>query len=63
MPEILFRLVKLLESIKAMRAVIVAAFVNNDVELGFPAEQCAVAIRTVIFGFSRSFITIVDVKV
>ena len=46
-----------------MRTVIVAAFVDDDVELGFPAEQRAVAMRAVIFGFSRSFITIVDVKV
>jgi hypothetical protein len=46
-----------------MRAVIIATFVNDDVDLGFPAEQRAVAIWAVIFGFSRSFITIVDVKV
>ena len=46
-----------------MRAVIIAAFVNDDVELGFPTEQRAAAMRAVIFGFSRSFITIVDVKI
>jgi len=36
--------------------------VHNDVETHFPAEQCAVAMRAVIFGFNRSFITIVGLK-
>jgi hypothetical protein len=58
----LFRRVELLERVDAMRAVIVTAFVNNDVEADFPAEQCAVAMRAIIFGFRRSFITVVSVK-
>ena len=48
----MFRGVELFEGVKAVRAVIIAAFMHNDVETGFPAEQGAVAMRTVIFGFS-----------
>ena len=52
----------MLERVKTVRAVIVTAFVNNDVEADFPAEQSAVAMRAVIFGFRRSFITIISLK-
>ena len=62
MSEILFCWVELFECVKAVGAVIVAAFVDDDVETGFPAEQRAVAMRAVIFGFSRSFITIISFK-
>ena len=58
----MFRRVKLLEGIKAVGTVIVAAFMDDDVDLSFPAEQCAVTMRAVIFGFSRSFITIIGLK-
>ena len=53
---------ELFERVKTVRAIIIAAFVHNDVETGFPAEQRALAMRTIIFGFSRSFITVVDTK-
>ena len=46
-----------------MRAIIVAAFVNNDVQKGFPAEQCPLAVWAEIFGFKRSFKTIIDLKI
>ena len=45
-----------------MRAVIVAAFVNNDVQMGFPAEQSMLAVRAEVFGFERSFKAVVDLK-
>ena len=52
MPEILFRGVELFKGVETVRAVVVTAFVHNDVEAVFPAEQRAVAMRTVIFGFN-----------
>jgi len=36
---------------KAVRAVTIAAFVNNDVQKGFPAEQGILAVRAEVFGF------------
>lgn len=45
-----------------MRAVVVAAFVNNDVQELFPAEQGMLAVRAEALGFERSFKTIVDLK-
>ncbi len=45
-----------------MRAVIVAAFVKNGVETDFPAEQGFLAVGAEVFGFQRSFKTIVDLK-
>ncbi len=45
-----------------MRAIIVAAFVDNDVETGFPAVERALAMRTIVFGFRGSFITVVGLK-
>ena len=63
MSEILFCWVELFKSIDSVWAVIIAAFVHNYVETDFPAEQCSVAMRAVIFSFSGSFITIVSVKV
>ena len=62
MSEIVFCWIELFESVGSVWAVIIAAFVHNDVETGFPAEQRALAMRTIIFGFSRSFITVVDTK-
>ena len=50
------------ERVDSVLAVIVAAFVHNDVDTHFPAEQCAVTMRTVIFSFSRSFTTIIGLK-
>ena len=58
----MFRGIELLEGVEAMRTGIIAAFVNNDVETDFPAVKCAVAMGAVIFGFSRSFITIISLK-
>jgi len=52
----------LFERVKTVWTIVVAAFVNDSVETDLPAEQCAVAMRTVIFGFSRFFITIVGLK-
>ncbi len=46
-----------------MRAVIVAAFVNNDVQERFPAEQGVLAVWTMIFGFESSFKTIIGLKI
>ena len=46
-----------------MRTVIVAAFVNNDVQKGFPAEQSVLAVGAEVFGFKRSFKTIIDLKI
>ena len=45
-----------------MRAVIVGAFVNNNMQKDFPAEQGVLAVRTKVFGFKRSFKTVVDFK-
>lgn len=46
-----------------MGAVIIAAFVNNDVQKGFPAEQGILAIWAEVLGFKRSFKTIIDLKI
>ena len=62
MPKILFCRVELFDRVKTVWAVIVAAFVYNNVEAGFPSKQRAVAMRTVIFGFSGFFITIIGLK-
>ena len=45
-----------------MRTIIIRAFVNNDVQKGFPAEQGVLAVRAEVLGFERSFKTIVDLK-
>jgi len=45
-----------------VRAVIIAAFVNNDVQKDFPAEQGVLAVRAEVFCFKRFFITIIGVK-
>ena len=45
-----------------MRAVIIAAFVDNDVQKGFPAEQGVLTVWAIIFGFKRSFKTIIYFK-
>lgn len=58
----MFRRVELFERVESMRAVIVAAFVDNDLQAGFPAVKRSVAMRTVIFGFGGSFITIIGLK-
>ena len=46
-----------------MGAIIIAAFVNDDVQKGFPAEQGILAIWAEVFGFKRSFKTIIDLKI
>lgn len=58
----MFRRVELFERVESMRAIIVAAFVDNDVETGFPAVERALAMRTIVFGFRGSFITVVGLK-
>lgn len=62
MPEVMFRRVEFFERVESMRAVIVAAFVDNDLQTGFPAVKRAVAMRTEVFGFRGSFITVVGLK-
>jgi len=57
------RRIKPVKGVKAVRTVIVAAFVKNDVQQGFPAEQGFLAIRAEVFGFKRSFKTIIGLKV
>jgi len=52
----------LIKRVDTMRAVIVTAFVDNDVETGFPSEQSTMAMRAIIFGFCRSFIAIIGLK-
>ena len=63
MPEFLFRWSELFESINSMGAVVVAAFVQDGVDTGFPAVEGSVTMRAVIFGLGCCFITIVGVKV
>jgi hypothetical protein len=58
----LFFGVELFERVKTMRAVVIAAFVNNNIETGFPAVKPSVAMGTVIFGFGSSLGTIIDLK-
>lgn len=55
--------VEFFEGIKPVRAIIVAAFVDDNIETNFPAVKRAVAVRAVIFGFGSSFITIVGLKI
>lgn len=62
MSQVLFCGVELFECIESVWAVIVAAFVNNDIKTDFPTVKCAVAMRTVIFCFSRCFITMIGLK-
>ena len=62
MSEILFFGIELFERVDPVRAVTIATFVYNDVETDFPAEQRSVAMRTVIFGLGRFFITIIGLK-
>lgn len=45
-----------------MLAIVVAAFVKNDVQKGFPAEQGMLAVRAEVFGFERSFRTVIGLK-
>ena len=47
----LFRWVEFFESVDAMRTVVVAAFMNNDVQTYFPAVQGILAVRTEVFSF------------
>jgi hypothetical protein len=54
--------IKPVEGVKAVRTVIVAAFVKDDVQKGFPAEQGFLAVWAKIFGFQRSFKTVVGLK-
>lgn len=45
-----------------MRTVVIAAFVNDDMQKGFPAEQSMLAVRTEVFGLKRSLRTVIDLK-
>lgn len=45
-----------------MRAVVVGAFVNNDVQESFPAEQGMLTVRAEVFGFMRSLRTVIGLK-
>ena len=36
---------------------------NNDVQESFPTEQSVLAVRAEVFGFKRSFKTIIDLKI
>lgn len=45
-----------------MRTVVIAAFVNNDVQEDFPAEQGVLAVGAEVFSFKRSFKTTIDLK-
>jgi hypothetical protein len=47
--QVLFFGIKLFKRVKAVGAVIVAAFVDNDVQTGFPSEQGVLAVRAEIF--------------
>lgn len=62
MSQVLFCGVELFECIESVWAVIVAAFVNNDIKTDFPAIKRAVAMGTIVFCFSSSFITIIGLK-
>ena len=57
-----FRRVELVECVKAVLAMIIAAFVNNDVQKNFPAEQGVLAIWAEVFGFECSFKTIISLE-
>jgi hypothetical protein len=46
----------------AVRTIIIRAFVNNDVQKGFPAEQGILAVGAEVLGFERSFKTSIDFK-
>jgi len=45
-----------------VRTVIIAAFVNNDAQKGFPAEQGVLAVRAEVLSFERSFKTTIGLK-
>ena len=45
-----------------MRTVIIAAFVNNDMQKSFPSVQGRLAVWTEVFGFERSFKTVVGLE-
>jgi hypothetical protein len=61
-PQVLFFGIELFERVKAVRTVIVAAFVHNDIKADLPAEEGPVAMGAVIFGLECFFITIVDAE-
>ena len=54
--------VELAKGVKAVLAMIIAAFVNNDVQKGFPSVQGRLAIWTEVFGFECSFKTIIGLE-
>lgn len=45
-----------------MWAVVITAFVDNDVQKSFPAEQGVVAVRAIVFGFRCFLRTVIDLK-
>ena len=57
-----FRRVECFKRVKAVLAMIVGAFVNNDVQKNFPSVQGRLAIWTKIFSFERSFKTIIGLE-
>ena len=56
------RWVKPVEGVKPVGAVVVAAFVHNDVQESFPAEQGMLAVRTEVLGFEGSLRTVIGLK-
>ena len=62
MLEDFFRRVELVKRVKAVLTMIIAAFVNNDVQKSFPAEQGVLAIWTKIFSFECSFKTVISLE-
>jgi len=46
-----FSRIKLIESLNAMGAVIITAFINSNLFTFFPLKECMMAIRAEVFGF------------